>query len=244
MASEAGAPTTGGSRTFVFRPQAVIAATIQDHGAQLVDTRTIYDMSLRFRYFIADRNRDMINIVAWHKNTINTMLKTDPVMKVVPNDDTFMPYSDMSKFPTNKESFKQQFTETSELFGTRGQSITVCHSVKASMSLWHMKWRCDTLMPYLMKNSITIISDKFDKAVISSIGFFMNINPHWVHRETFQDKIYQIIEDNINLQDPSFHPFTKDITADEEGDVELLEELEVPDFELAFTPVKVGSGST
>jgi hypothetical protein len=157
MSNTSGAPNSGGVKKFILQPQAVTTAAIQDHGSQLLDTHTVYDLSLRFRYFIHDRNRDMVNIVAWHKSTIGTLLKVDPLLKIIPNDPNLAPYNDVRFFPTDKTSFEQQFSEFSELIGNKAQRITVCHAVKSSMTLWNMKWRSDILMPYLLQNHITIL---------------------------------------------------------------------------------------
>jgi hypothetical protein len=240
MSNSSVAATTGSSKKFVLKPQVVTAAAIQDHGAQLVENQTIYDLSLRFRYFVHDRNRDMINIVTWHKTTISTLLKVDPALKVVPNDKNLSPYNDARHFQTDKASFERQFTESSELVGNKSQRITVCHAVKSSMTLWNMKWRSDILMPYLMQNHITILVDKFDQATVSSIGYFIFVNPHYVHRESFQDAIDQVIEHKINFDDPVIKSF---VDTDEEGDEELVDVINIPSFELGIAPVKCGNGS-
>jgi hypothetical protein len=150
------------------------------------------------------------------------------------------PYNDARHFPTDKASFERQFTESSELVGNKAQRITVCHAVKSSMTLWNMKWRCDILMPYLMQNHITILVDKFDQATVSSIGYFICVNPHYVHRESFQENIYQVIERNINFEDDVFKSF---VAQDDDGDEELYDVLNIPSFELGIAPVKCGNGS-
>jgi hypothetical protein len=111
----------GGPRKFVMKPQAVDTAVMKDHGAQLVETRVVYEMRLRFWYYILNRANDMVNIVTWHKNTMATMFKVDPTIKIVPNDPSMPPYNDVRLFPSDKASFERQFTELSELVGNRSQ---------------------------------------------------------------------------------------------------------------------------
>jgi hypothetical protein len=240
MSTDAAASTVGGPTKFILKPKETTKAAIQDHGAQLVSTQTIYNLRLRFRYFVHYRNCDMINIVQWHKTTIQTLLKVDPQLVIVPNDPLVKPYSDVRSFPTDKGSFEQQFAETSELVGNKAQRITVCHAVRSTMTLWNMKWKRDVLMPYLMKNHITIMVDKFDQAVVSSIGYFIRVNPHYIHRELFQEEIFKVIEENVNFQDQVFRAYT---TIDDEDMENEFDTLDIPAFELGLTPIKFGNGS-
>jgi hypothetical protein len=240
MSNNEVASTVGGPTKFILKPKETTKAAIQDHGAQLLSTQTIYNLRLRFRYFVHDRNRDMINIVQWHKTTIQTLLKVDPQLVIVPNDPLVKPYSDVQSFPTDKGSFEQQFAETSELVGNKAQRITVCHAVRSTMTLWNMKWKSDVLMPYLMKNHITIMVDKFNQAVVSSIGYFIRVNPHYIHRELFQEEIFKVIEENVNFQDQVFRAYT---TIDDEDMENEFDALDIPAFELGLTPIKFGNGS-
>jgi hypothetical protein len=241
MSNTSTSSTAAGIKKFVLQPQAVTTAAIQDHGAQLLETQTVYDLSLRFRYFVHDRNRDMINIVSWHKSTIATLLKVDPLMKIIPNGTNLTPYNDVHSFPTDKKTFEQQFSESSELIGNKAQRITVCHAVKASTTLWNMKWRSDILMPYLLQNHITVLVDKFDQATVSSIGYLINVNPHFIHRESYQEAIYKVIEKHIDFQDPAFKRFSE--PTDEEDITDDYETLTIPSFELGLAPIKFGNGS-
>jgi hypothetical protein len=47
MATNAAAPPVSGIKKFTLTPQVVDTSVIKDHGAQLVETKTVYDMRLR-----------------------------------------------------------------------------------------------------------------------------------------------------------------------------------------------------
>jgi hypothetical protein len=59
-----------------------------------------------------------------------------------------------------------------------------------------------------------------------------------IHRESFQDEIYNVIECNVNFQDPIFQAYVKV----DEDDIDT-ETLDIPEFELGLTPIKFGNGS-
>jgi hypothetical protein len=82
--------------------------------------------------------------------------------------------------------------------------------------------------------------DNFNQAVVSSIGYFIRVNPHYIHRESFQEEIFKVIEQHVNFQDPIFRAYT---TTDEEDLDTEFDTLDIPAFELGLTPIKFGNGS-
>jgi hypothetical protein len=203
---------------------------------------------LRFKYFIEDRTKDTINVILLHKTTIKMLLKADPTIQIIPNDQSIQPYSDIKHFPTDKSSFASQFAESSEVINGSAQRITLCHGITASLTLYDLKFNSEQLMPFLRTNKITIVGDKFAHATIASVGFFININPQWDHRETFAADIYSILQANIDLLDQHFRQFFQtsenddnDISEDIDEDMDDI--VSIPNFEFSTTTVRFGSGS-
>jgi hypothetical protein len=176
------------------------------------------------------------------------MMKEDPTIQVVPNDDAIAPYSDIRYFPNDKRSFDSQFAESSEIVSGTSKRITLCHAITASRTLADLKWNSQYLLPYLKLKKITIVGDKFSQVTIASIGYFINIAPQWVHRETFVAELSDLIEAHVNLSDPHFRQFVvpdddeddNDISDDRDDD---MEDIEIPSFEFTTTTVRFGSGN-
>jgi hypothetical protein len=248
MTDNSGADNSGGPKKFVLKQPNTTADAKQAHGAQMIETKTVHDMKLRFKYFIEERNADPVNNISLHKATILLMMKEEPTIQVVPNDDTIEPYSDMRYFPTDKKSFETQFAESSKIVSGTSKRITLCHAITASRTLADLKWNSQHLLPYLKLKKITIVGDKFSQVTIASIGYFINIAPQWVHRETFAAELHELIEANVDFTNPHFRQFTESHDTDDDNDIsddhdDDMEEGAIPSFEFTTTTVRFGSGN-
>jgi hypothetical protein len=247
MSEAAVASTVAGLKKFVIRTPNITADANQAHGAQMVVKKTVHEMQLRFKY-TSDRSNDKVNIILLHKTTMKVLWKVDPTIENIPNDRSIAAYSDVKYFPNDKASFSCQFSETIELVNGI-QRITLCHAITASSTLYDLKFNSEHLLPYLRTNNITIVGDKFAQATIASIGFFINVHPHWIHRETFASDIYSIIEDKLDLSDSHFRQFIGLPNTNEDNDIsdnledDMEEFVQIPNFEFATTSVRFGSGS-
>jgi hypothetical protein len=128
---------------------------------------------------------------------LKLLVAKDPTMEMIPLQEDQETFTDLLKFPANKEAYNQRFDHHAvQNQPTEARKMLIAHSLITNTKFTNLKFQNPALMDYMYKHKIWLKLNQSESLEISALGFIQDVHP----RATYRDDYRYNLEEAVHLE--------------------------------------------